>query len=180
MGEGHGVCTPSPGLVPSSHPNVLSSLEALCTPLVRGFWRGRFQQIARNDYIIGHWWLNQVCSPSTLPGGQIMWLKATTPLITGWVPPASSSHPLRVTSLAHEAPSKSLISSCVWNQRLRPNIKTEDALVTRFYKGLRSSVSGTGGRDQTCIFFLCHSNQNKLSLRTSNISQKKNYETYQI
>ena len=80
-----------------------------------------------------------------------MWLKATTPLITGWVPPASSSHPPRVTSLAHEAPFKSLISSCVWNQRLRPNTKTEDALVTRFYKGVRSSVSGTGGGDQTCI-----------------------------
>lgn len=80
-----------------------------------------------------------------------MWLKATTPVITGLVPPASSSHPPRVTSLAHETPSKSLISSPVWNQRLRPNIKTKDALVTRFYKGVRSSMSGTGGRDQTCI-----------------------------
>lgn len=80
-----------------------------------------------------------------------MWLKATTPVITGLVPPASSSHPPRVTSLARETPSKSLISSPVWNQRLRPNIKTKDALVTRFYKGVRSSMSGTGGRGQTCI-----------------------------
>ena len=80
---------PSVGTPLSLDLHLNTNLEALQTQLFWGF-NIEVYYLGMLDYIIGHWRLTLISSPSPLSGGPGMVLKIPNPQITWWVSLAMS------------------------------------------------------------------------------------------